>query len=103
MPDWSLVFKIPEIICTTRPTVLFQGEIMSTQKYQSVLPAENVAGLEVINFAKIQLIRKFQRSEGNFDCCASAYNRVCQQFECLWRDDCLKLANDEALQRDDND
>jgi hypothetical protein len=69
---------------------------MSTQKYQTALSAGNVAGLEVNNLAKILLIRKFQRGEGNYDCCASAYIRVCQQFECLWRDDCLKLVNDEA-------
>jgi hypothetical protein len=38
---------------------------------------------------KIELIRKFQRSEGNFDCFSSPYTRVCKQIECLWRDDCL--------------
>lgn len=38
---------------------------------------------------KIELVRKFQRSEGNFDCFSSPYTRVCKQIECLWRDDCL--------------
>ena len=69
---------------------------MSTQKYHPTLPAENVAGLDVSNLSKIQLIRKFQRFEGNVDCCASAYTRVCKQFECLWRDECLTLERDEV-------
>ena len=51
-----------------------------------------VARLKVSNSARVALIRKFQRVEGNDDCCASAYNKVCQQFECLWRDECLTMA-----------
>lgn len=38
---------------------------------------------------KIDLIKKYQRVEGNFDCCASAYVSVCKQFDCLWRNECL--------------
>ncbi|HCI13798.1 MAG TPA: hypothetical protein DFK12_07515 [Gallionellaceae bacterium] len=59
-------------------------------KTDSALFAEDSVG----KHAKIELIRKFQRIEGNFDCCASAYVRVCNQFECLWREDCLALAQD---------
>lgn len=69
---------------------------MNTQKYQLSLMAESDSALEVGNLAKIRLIRKFQRIEGNVDCCASAYTRVCKQFECLWRDECLALVMDEA-------
>lgn len=69
---------------------------MNTQKYQLSLMAESDSALEVGNLAKIRLIRKFQRIEGNVDCCASAYTRVCKQFECLWRDECLALVTDEA-------
>lgn len=43
------------------------------------------------NATRIELIRKFQRMEGNFDCCASPYVRVCKQFECLWRDECRMM------------
>jgi len=51
---------------------------------------------EVIRLDKTKLIRKFQRSEGNFDCCASAspYVRVCNQFKCLWRNECMTTAQD---------
>ncbi len=45
--------------------------------------------MEVSKLAKIKLIRKFQRAEGNFDCCATSYARVCDQVACLWRDVCL--------------
>jgi hypothetical protein len=73
---------------------------MSTRKCEPVEQIEPVAGMAVSKLIKIQLIRKFQRAEGNFDCCATAYNRVCKQFECLWRDECLKLVNDEAPLQD---
>lgn len=67
---------------------------MSTQNSQPELQVAPVARLHVSNPVKIQLIRKYQRNEGNYDCCASAYTRVCQQLECLWRDECLALAKD---------
>lgn len=69
---------------------------MSTQKCQLSLISESDSGLGVSKLAKIRLIRKFQRTEGNYDCYASAYTRVCKQFECLWRDECLVLVKDEA-------
>lgn len=39
-----------------------------------------------------ELIRKLQQSEGNFDCYGRALEGVCDQSECLWRDDCLQLS-----------
>ncbi len=69
---------------------------MNTQKCQPALTAGSDKGLKVSKLTKIRLIRKYQRFEGNVDCCASAYTRVCQQFECLWRDECLMLVKDEA-------
>jgi hypothetical protein len=70
---------------------------MRNQNGHSKQFSKAVARLNVSKPVKIHLIRKFQRSEGNYDCCASAYTRVCQQFECLWREECLSLVNDEAL------
>lgn len=69
---------------------------MNTRECQPDLFAKTDNGLKVSKLTKIQLIRKFQRFEGNFDCCASAYTRVCNQFECLWREECLALSKDEA-------
>lgn len=49
---------------------------------------------EVGKRTKIELIRKFQLIEGNVDCCASAYTRVCTQLECLWRDECQTMSQE---------
>ena len=61
---------------------------MNNRKIKHAALSAPVAGLELSPFAKVELIRKFQRKEGNLDCCASVYIRVCKQLECLWRDDC---------------
>lgn len=45
---------------------------------------------------QVALIRRFQRIEGNFDCCASPYVKVCQQFECLWRNKCLAILQSDT-------
>ncbi len=38
---------------------------------------------------KADLIRAIQRAEGNFDCFETdPFN--CGQWQCLWRDDCIK-------------
>ena len=42
--------------------------------------------------SNIELIRKIQQSEGNFDCYATASEGICDQSECLWRDDCLQVS-----------
>ena len=47
-------------------------------------------GVKVGNMKKENIIRAIQRTEGNFDCFGSATAGVCDQLNCLWRDDCLK-------------
>ncbi|MFA6312286.1 MAG: SAP domain-containing protein [Sterolibacterium sp.] len=42
--------------------------------------------------SSIELIRKIQQSEGNFDCYATALEGVCDQSGCLWRDECLQVS-----------
>ena len=42
--------------------------------------------------SKTELIRSIQRKEGNFDCFGSTPVAVCDQHQCLWRDDCRELA-----------
>ncbi|MCX7180523.1 MAG: SAP domain-containing protein [Proteobacteria bacterium] len=39
--------------------------------------------------SKTEVLRKLQLSEGNFDCYARASGGVCDQAECLWREECL--------------
>lgn len=46
-------------------------------------------GVRVGNMKKENIIRAIQHTEGNFDCFGSATAGVCDQLNCLWRDDCL--------------
>ena len=46
--------------------------------------------LSVLGLNKTALIHLFQRTEGNFDCFASAREGRCDQLACLWRQDCLQ-------------
>lgn len=41
------------------------------------------------HLSKTELIKAIQTEEGNFDCFGGAYNGVCDQQDCLWREDCL--------------
>lgn len=42
--------------------------------------------------SKVQLVRVIQKTEGNFDCFASASLGECDQSGCTWRNDCFKEA-----------
>lgn len=42
------------------------------------------------HLSKLELIRAIQSEEGNFDCFATAYSGDCDQFNCLWRNDCFE-------------
>lgn len=50
--------------------------------------------IEFAGMAKIDIIRTLQRKEGNFDCYGTAYDGVCDQLACLWREDCLDVSRD---------
>ena len=39
--------------------------------------------------SKAELIRRIQKTEGNFDCFGTA-EEVCDQTECCFKEDCLK-------------
>ena len=45
---------------------------------------------------KPRLIKLVQRSEGNFDCFATAENGECDQSSCLWRDDCFDASQQKG-------
>ena len=47
-------------------------------------------GAKVKKTNKIELIEAIQREEENQDCFATSHVRECNQFNCLWREDCLK-------------
>lgn len=45
--------------------------------------------IKVGNMKKENIIRAIQRAEGNFDCFGTATAGICDQTNCIWRDDCL--------------
>lgn len=46
-------------------------------------------GIKVGNMKKANIIRAIQKSEGNFDCFGTATTGMCDQMNCMWREDCL--------------
>lgn len=48
--------------------------------------------IEAAGLSKVDIIRKLQRDEGNFDCYATAYDAVCDQVDCQWREDCFEAS-----------
>jgi hypothetical protein len=46
--------------------------------------------IKVGNMKKENIIRAIQKAEGNFDCFGTAAAGICNQVNCLWREDCLK-------------
>lgn len=48
--------------------------------------------IDAAGMAKIDIIHALQRKEGNFDCYATAYAGVCDQTDCLWREDCFQAS-----------
>jgi hypothetical protein len=49
-------------------------------------------GLKPGKLNKVDLVRAIQRQEGAFDCFATAYEGICDQAACLWREDCFSAA-----------
>jgi hypothetical protein len=47
-------------------------------------------GIKVGNMKKENIIRAIQRAEGNFECFGTVTTGICDQYNCLWREDCLK-------------
>jgi len=49
-------------------------------------------GARISNMTKVGAIRMIQLTEGNFDCFAKAGSGDCDQGGCLFREDCIKIA-----------
>ena len=59
-------------------------------KMQEVRVRAKALGLkDTFGLSKMELIRRIQRAEGNFDCFGTAKD-YCDQFQCSFREDCLK-------------
>ena len=59
---------------------------------QEIRQLARTQGLKPGKQTKESLVKTIQRTEGNFDCFATAYQGVCSQTGCLWRKDCLSLS-----------
>ena len=60
---------------------------------QDVREIAKTMGLKTpVTVSKVGLIRSIQRTEGNFDCFATATDGVCDQSGCRWRQDCFGYA-----------
>lgn len=64
------------------------ADVRSIAKSHSIKPE---------HLSKAELIKAVQREEGNFDCFATAYDGVCDQAGCRWREDCFAAASAGAL------
>ena len=53
-------------------------------------------GLKTGRIGKIDLVHSIQRTEGNFDCFATAFDGICDQGGCFWQEECFALANKAA-------
>ena len=49
-------------------------------------------GVKTSRQTKVDLVRSIQGAEGNFKCFATATEGVCDQFDCIWRQDCFAAA-----------
>ena len=49
-------------------------------------------GINAGKATKVNLIRKIQQVEGNYECFATTASGDCDQTGCLWRKDCLSAA-----------
>lgn len=59
---------------------------MKLQKIKAIAKAK---GIKADNLKKPELVQAVQRAEGNFDCFGSATSGLCDQTNCMWREDCL--------------
>jgi len=61
---------------------------MNIQEIRAIAKSHKI---DFTGMEKKEIIHSLQRDEGNFDCYGKAYDGVCDQEACLWREDCLSL------------
>ncbi|MGA8862225.1 MAG: SAP domain-containing protein [Gallionella sp.] len=67
---------------------------MKMEEIRNIAKAHHIKSARL---SKRDLIRSIQTEEGNFDFFATAYNGVCDQLNCLWREDCFDAARNVVL------
>ncbi len=66
-------------------------------KLEEVRRMAKLQSISAGKLSKSELIKSMQRNEGNFDCFATAYEGVCNQTRCSWRNDCFEASRQGAL------
>lgn len=65
---------------------------MNMQEIRTIAKSHKI---DATGLAKIDIIHTIQRKEGNFDCYATTYDGVCDQMDCLWREDCFEASSSQ--------
>jgi len=65
-------------------------------KVQEIRSIARARGIKFAKLSKTDLIRTIQRGEGNFPCFGTAVDGLCDQVNCLWREDCLPAEKKSA-------
>jgi len=62
-------------------------------RLEEILKLARGMNIQTAGLSKTDMIRGFQRAEGNIDCFGTERIRVCQEKACLWKTDCMTLTN----------
>lgn len=62
---------------------------MNIQEIRAIAKSHKI---DAAGLAKTDIIHTIQRGEDNFACYATACDGVCNQVDCLWREDCFEAA-----------
>jgi hypothetical protein len=73
---------------------LLKGNVMKLENIRSIA---RMRGIPHEDLSKTELIRMLQICEGNFNCFGTAVAGVCDQADCLWREDCFATARKGEL------
>ena len=63
-------------------------------KMQEVRKMAKDLGIKTGGVSKMEAVRAIQRAEGNFDCFGRAFGGFCDQSDCLFYEECIRLSND---------
>ena len=60
-------------------------------KFNEIQKIAKGMGINTFQMKKIDMILAIQHAENNIECFGTSRVEYCEEFTCLWRDDCLSL------------
>jgi hypothetical protein len=60
-------------------------------KFNEIQKMAKRMGVNTFKMKKTDMILAVQRAENNIECYGTRRVEYCQEFACLWREDCLSL------------